>query len=230
MIKGLKGIEMKKLLTITMALCLMLTAFTGCKKDDNNESSKSEVSKNESSESEISGSENEVSEAEASKSEENVTGTDMKVKIGENEYTLPVPFENFIESGWTYSGDSLEELEADDYKTIEAADESGLKIKLFVINGTTQTLPLDQCAVGGFDITAAALGDSGVKVLLNGDFDCFAATAEEVREKYGKASYDEETGGSILIEYEYKAFEVKSFEFPDEEGTLQRLEIQKFFY
>lgn len=220
---------MKRFLTLTMALCLTLAVFAGCKNDDD-KNSKSESS---SSETDSSMAEKDSSKAEASKPIEDAApleSGDMKVKIGEKEYDLPVPFEEFMNTGWTYSGDSAAELEADEYSTIEVTAESGITIKVFVINGSPEKKAMNQCAVGGFDIDADAIGDSETKVILNGDFDCFAATASEVKKKYGAPSYDEEKEDSILIEYEYKPFEMRIFEFLGEDGTLKRLEVQKFYY
>lgn len=208
---------MKKIVCIlSVFLLVIITCFVGCQ--DNSD--------------DVSGTESSVEMGDGGQDGTDILVSDNKlsleVQIGTDVYAFPMKYETFLSYGWVYEGDDTVEIEPNDYLEVTGLKKDDLNMQIAVINLNEEKKSITECYVGGITLKATALLNAeDIKIYLPRGFECFSATANEVRAEYGTPDYDETLeDGSVLIEYEYGATQVIRFQFDEGDSLLSELEIK----
>lgn len=108
----------------------------------------------------------------------------FQIQLDGDVYTVPFPLQQLLDSGWEVDVDLTEVYEPLTYGTLVARKWGMIKGLHVLNNSLTDSLPLSDLEVGGFDTTVED-AEAGLSVVLPGGI-TFGATYDEVVAAYGE--------------------------------------------
>ncbi len=166
------------------------------------------------------------SESESETEPDYLIWTQYRLQIDEEVYTFPMTMDRFTGRGWTggTDGGTLEPFKYERY--LFRRDDQTCSAYLY--NPSDQTLPLDECLVGGIVIEEHDWADLDCKITLPGDIIRGVSTGEDILEAYGEPS--ELCEGSLYTIYSYREDIDREVELEvyNTSGLLHNIRIENF--
>lgn len=141
----------------------------------------------------------------------------FQVSISGECVAIPVPYQQMVDSGWTYEGDDGQLLKPEE-------GEAGCKWKKgsFVLSGemvntSWDVLPVKECV-----LAAVTVSGSARQVALPGGVSVGASLADEVVEAYGTPSDTYQDDDSLQYTYQLDYDQEAVFTFEPDTGVLSR--------
>lgn len=153
--------------------------------------------------------------------------SDYVVQINDEIYQFPMAYEDLLAMGWTTDDVEGTELEPYQYNFFYF-DREDVSMTVYIVNLGINTLPAEECIVGGMSIDAYDWELDNGTITLPGGIVRGEATIEDIEAAYGTASdtYEGSMYTSLTYETDYNS-SVELYVY-NESGVLEEIEVENF--
>lgn len=186
--------------------------------------------------------EEEVVEEETAEEDDSVKNSDLKstsitelsddiysfqISINDVIYQFPVSYQDFIATGWTYSGDEADTIPSGSYGITDSFDIGDDYATSYAVNFGINEVSMADCYLGGVDLDLFSF-KTGSAELPKG-IQLGVSTQDEVKAAYGEPSSSYESDSYPTMTYEMDSYSNVRLTFDAEKGLiLQGIEIRNF--
>lgn len=153
--------------------------------------------------------------------------SDYVIQINDEIYQFPMAYEDLLAMGWTT--DDVEGVELEPYQySFFYFDREDVSMTVYIVNLGINTLPAEECIVGGISIDAYDWELDNGTITLPGGIVRGEATVEDIEAAYGTASdtYEGDMYTNLTYETDYNS-SVDLYVYK-ESGVLEEIEVENF--
>lgn len=152
---------------------------------------------------------------------------DYQIQIDDQVYQFPMAYDDFTALGWSADESDLSRLEPNQY-TLVRLKKDKVKAAVYVLNLGLNTLPAEECIVGGMDIDSYDWNLEESSITLPGGIVRGEADVASIEAAYGTPSDTYESDLYNLISYETDYNSSVEMRVYKESGVLESIDIRNF--
>lgn len=150
---------------------------------------------------------------------------DYQIQIDGQVYQFPMMYSDFVAMGW--SGDVDEEIQPNQY-TWTSFTYGNVSATVYILNLGMNTLPVEECLIGGIDIDTYYWDLTEVPVVLPGGIERGKADVAAIEAAYGTPSDTYEGDLYTQLTYETDIYSDMDLSVYKESGVLEEIDIRNF--
>lgn len=152
----------------------------------------------------------------------------FQIRLDGAVYQFPMSCADFTAAGWTRIEDDTEDMAPNTYSSYRFK-KGELEACVFLINMGINTVPLNECAVGGMSVDAFQFEDApDTTIEFPGDIIYNVSTGDDIRKAYGAASDTRESELWTKLTYKYSFYQDIELCLDSETGLLREFTIRNF--
>ncbi len=151
----------------------------------------------------------------------------FQLAVNDDVYTFPMTYEEFTAKGWAMSKES--DLKLDPYQyDLQLFKKDDASLTIYIINLGEDTLPFQNCLVGGINFSSYDVQKSQMTFTLPGGIQFGVSSKEDAAAKYGTPTDTYEGSLSTKYTYSYDSHSKVDLSFDLETGVLSDIKLQNF--
>jgi hypothetical protein len=149
---------------------------------------------------------------------------DFDFSVNGDEYTIPAPFDDFSEKGWTYRDDASETVPAHKYLINAYIAKDDMDPSVYIMNDSNKEITVTEGVISCISFDKFDMENNEIK--LGDNITLGKSTIDDVKSEYGEPSsdYTNEEMGFTTLEYQDDVYVKVKFRF-DDKSVLDGLEL-----